>query len=564
MAKTNYSNWNKEDLIKEVELLKKRKTYGLVWEEDKTKEVFDYYINWDGEGTKENFGEEEGKFPVLKEVKNKSIDNADPKYNILIEGDNYHSLAVLNFTHNKAVDVIYIDPPYNTGNKDFKYNDAWVDKEDSYRHSKYLSFMSKRLKLARNLLKDTGVIFISIDDNEQAQLRILCNEVFGENNFITQITREAIKGGSQSKFIRNTHDYILVYSKNINLVKFSGYEQEGIVLNLTDEKGRYALGRELNKWGAGSRRQDAPSMWYPISAPNGEEVYPIRNDGSEGGWRLGKKNMLKKVKEGDVIFKKRNDGTYIVYEKMRDDSPKIKQFISIFKDNYINAKGTEKLKKLFNSERAVFDYSKPVELILDLMIMAGLGKEAIILDFFAGSGTTGHAVCELNKEDGGNRKFILCTNNENNICVDVCYPRIKKVIEGYNSHDKEKIEGLGGNLKYFKTDFVDSTPTDANKRKIVDKSTDMLCIKENAFKLIKDKKGYKIFKNTDIHLGIIFDEEEIKSFVKDAKEITGKFHVYVFSFDDSVPKEEFEQLKGKVKLCPIPEVILHVYRRIFR
>ena len=537
MAKTNYSNWNKEDLIKEVELLKKRKTYGLVWEEDKTKEVFDYYINWDGEGTKENFGEEEGKFPVLKEVKNKSIDNADPKYNILIEGDNYHSLAVLNFTHNKAVDVIYIDPPYNTGNKDFKYNDAWVDKEDSYRHSKYLSFMSKRLKLARNLLKDTGVIFISIDDNEQAQLRILCNEVFGENNFITQITREAIKGGSQSKFIRNTHDYILVYSKNINLVKFSGYEQEGIVLNLTDEKGRYALGRELNQWGA---------------------------DGSEGGWRLGKKNMLKKVKEGDVIFKKRNDGTYIVYEKMRDDSPKIKQFISIFKDNYINAKGTEKLKKLFNSERAVFDYSKPVELILDLMIMAGLGKEAIILDFFAGSGTTGHAVCELNKEDGGNRKFILCTNNENNICVDVCYPRIKKVIEGYNSHDKEKIEGLGGNLKYFKTDFVDSTPTDANKRKIVDKSTDMLCIKENAFKLIKDKKGYKIFKNTDIHLGIIFDEEEIKSFVKDAKEITGKFHVYVFSFDDSVPKEEFEQLKGKVKLCPIPEVILHVYRRIFR
>ncbi|HVA82818.1 MAG TPA: DNA methyltransferase, partial [Candidatus Aquilonibacter sp.] len=179
--KKNYNDWSKEELIKEVEVLKKQKTFGLVWEKDKTNEVFDYYINWDGIKNKEKFAETEGKFPVLKEVKGKEIVNEkNGKYNLLIEGDNYHSLAVLNFTHSKAIDVIYIDPPYNTGHNDFRYNDQWVDIEDAYRHSKWLSFMEKRLKLARELLKEDGVIFISIDDNEFAQLKILCDEIFIE------------------------------------------------------------------------------------------------------------------------------------------------------------------------------------------------------------------------------------------------------------------------------------------------------------------------------------------------------------------------------------------------
>ena len=194
VKKSNYDNWNKEDLIREVEALKKKKTYGLVWEEDKVKEVFDYYINWDGAGTKETFGEEEGKFPVLKEVVRKSIDNNDPKYNFMIEGDNYHALAVLNFTHNKSIDVIYIDPPYNTG-KGFIYNDKIVNEEDGFRHSKWLSFMSKRLRLAKDLLKKDGMIFISINDIELAQLKILCDDIFDEKNFIANLVWENREGG---------------------------------------------------------------------------------------------------------------------------------------------------------------------------------------------------------------------------------------------------------------------------------------------------------------------------------------------------------------------------------
>src|SRR3989339_824082 len=170
MAK-DYSKLEKEDLLKVIEKLESRKKYGLIWDEEKTKEQFEK--------------ESENALPVLKEVKGKEI-KTDPSKptNILIEGDNYHALSVLNYTHQGKIDVIYIDPPYNTGNKDFKYNDRYVDREDSYRHSKWLSFITKRLRLAKNLLKDEGVIFVSIDDNEASQLKLLCNEVFGEDNLL--------------------------------------------------------------------------------------------------------------------------------------------------------------------------------------------------------------------------------------------------------------------------------------------------------------------------------------------------------------------------------------------
>lgn len=343
--------------------------------------------------------------------------------NLYIEGDNLEVLKLLQTAYYRKVKMIYIDPPYNTGN-DFVYEDDFKDPLAKYKeitsqttksnpetmgryHTNWLNMMYPRLRLAANLLRDDGVIFISIDDNEVDNLKKICNEVFGEENFIAQITREAIKGGSQSKYIRVTHDYILIYSKNINDVEFGGVEVEGRTLNLQDEKGAYAKGRELNKWGAGSRREDSPSMYFPIKGPNGEDVYPIRNDGTEGRWRLGKEKMHKKVNDGDVIFEKRSDGTYIVYEKIRDDSNREKQFISIFKDEYINAKGTEEIKKLFQIEKSYFDYAKPVNLVNDLILMSKVSDEDIVLDFFSGSATTAHAVMQLNAEDGGKRQFIM-------------------------------------------------------------------------------------------------------------------------------------------------------------
>ena len=396
-------------------------------------------LNWIGKEAVVNH-DKEIPFRLLKKVNGKS--EGDYAQNLLIHGDNLEGLKALMPYYCGKIDFIYIDPPYNTGNENWVYNDKvnskkmkkWLGKvvggqaQDLCRHDKWLCMIYPRLKLLKELLSDNGVIFTSIDDNEQENLKIILKDIFGEANFITQITREAIKGGSQSKFIRNTHDYILAFAKDITKINFSGYEQEGIKLNLKDKNGPYAIGRELNKWGAGSRREDAPGMYYPIPGPNGKDVFPIRNDGSEGRWRLGKKRMLELIKQDGVIFKKRENRTYIVYEKLRDDSPRIKQFISIFKDNYINAKGSEMLKKLFGSQRAIFDYSKPVELISDLLVLANTSKDAIILDSFAGSGTTGHAVMEINKIDKGHRKFILI-EMEDEVVNKITAKRLKNAIK---------------------------------------------------------------------------------------------------------------------------------------
>jgi len=360
--------------------------------------------------------------------------NIDTTQNLVLKGDNLDSLKILKNHYKGQIKCIYIDPPYNTANDEFVYPDKF-DKEEaevlglanlsesdfarmdfSFKtkksHNGWLAFMYPRLLLARDLLSKDGVIFISIDDNEQANLKLLCDDIFGEENFIANFIREAIKGGSQSEFVRQTHDYILTYAKNIKYLEFIGFEKEDLKLDLEDGKGLFAKGRELNKWGAGSRREDSPSMWYPIKGPDGTDVYPIRNDGSEGRWRLGKDKMNSLIENDGIIFEKRDNGTYIAYEKLRGNKSKYIQFISILKDKYINARGSESLKNLFNSQIAVFDFSKPEELIKDLVFLSNAKSNDIILDFFAGSGTTGHAVMQLNAEDGGNRKFILCQIDE--------------------------------------------------------------------------------------------------------------------------------------------------------
>lgn len=350
----------------------------------------------------------------------------DTTQNLYIEGDNLEVLKLLQNSYMGKVKMIYIDPPYNTGN-DFVYHDDFAQSAEEYDehnlddegnrfrkntdsngrfHSDWCSMIYARLMVARSLLTEDGVIFISIDDCEFKNLENICNEVFGESNKIATITREAIKGGSKSKNIREVNDYVLCYARNFDSIEFGGIEGESLELKLEDEYGKYAKGRELNKWGAGSRREDSPSMYYPIPGPNGEDVYPIRNDGSEGRWRLGKEKMFALLKAHNAIFEMRDNGTYIVYEKIRDNSPKMKQFTTLFRDEYINARGTEEIKALFNVERAVFDFSKPSQLVKDLTILAD-AKDAFILDFFSGSATTAHAVMQLNAEDGGNRKFIM-------------------------------------------------------------------------------------------------------------------------------------------------------------
>ena len=547
-------------------LLRESKTYGLVWE-DKPEDV--------EERLREGL-------PVVIEDTGKGIsgggcsDNqqvSNPNH-IIIEGDNLEALSTLAYTHSGKIDVIYIDPPYNTGNKDFIYNDAYVDSEDSYRHSKWLSFMSKRLRIAKKLLSDRGVIFISIDDNEAANLTLLCNdkELFGENNHIATICRQAIKGGSRAANIKTVHDYVLIYAKRFeSLNQFTGEEKEQISLELVDEKGAYTKGRELNKWGAGSRREDSPSMWFPIPGPNGVEVYPIRNDGSEGRWRWGKKKLLKAVADNDVIFEIRENGTFIAYEKVRSQKSTTKQFNTWFGDNYINAKGSEAVKSIFQTLMSIFTYAKPVELIKDLVFMANF-PNGIILDFFAGSGTTLHAVMQLNAEDGGKRTCILCTNNENGICENVTYERNKRVINGYTKPNGEAVEGLhNNNLRYYRTAFVGRSRSVQNMRRLVNLSTDMLCIKEDLYTEKKQFAGqqtykgvFRFFDDGKRQMLVIYREEVIAELVPliATTDYAEPIKVYVFSPSEDPWEADFEDVADKVQLCALPQAIYNTYKRI--
>ena len=542
-----------------IGLLRQHKKYGLVWE-DRPEDV------------EERLRDE---LPVLREVKDKAIlsDEPDVPNHILIEGDNLEALTALSYTHEGKIDVIYIDPPYNTGNKDFVYNDSFVDTEDSYRHSKWLSFMSKRLKIAKKLLSDKGVIFISIDDNEQANLKLLCDEIFGSQNLIANICRQAIKGGSRALNLKTVHDYILAYSKSFELMQpFTGEEKEELSLELTDEKGPYTKGRELNKWGAGSRREDSPSMWFPISGPNGEDVYPIRNDGSEGRWRWGKKKLLKAVEDGDVIFEMRDNGYYIAYEKVRSMKSTTKQYTSWFSDNYINAKGSEPLKDIFNTLMSVFTYAKPVELVHDLVFMSN-HPDGVILDFFAGSGTTLHATMQLNAEDGGHRQCILVTNNENNICEEVTYERNKRVINGYTTPKGVEVEGLKANtLRYYKIDSISRDRTQKNMRELVAAATDLLCIKEDLYEEQKTFGRFKLkphlaryFSDGKAHMLIIYREELIDDIAAEIAKLDfgGKrLKIYVFSPGRYAFNDNFREVEDKVELVALPAAIYDAYQKV--
>lgn len=447
-----------------------------------------YSFRWNGKGKSLRLSQTPST-GTLRPCKAESKD-WDTTENLYIEGDNLEVLKLLQKSYHGKVKMIYIDPPYNTGH-DFVYQDDFRDNIANYKritgqvdgdgnwisankenrdssgrfHTDWLNMMYPRLRLARNLLADDGVIFISIDDNEQGNLKKICDEVFGEGNFVATIVREAIRGGSVSKNIKQVHDYALCYAKSIEDISFGGIVQEGIALDCEDEHGKYARGRELNKWGADSRREDSPSMYYPIPGPNGEDVFPIRNDGSEGRWRLGKEKMFALLKADNAIFSQRPNGTYIVYEKVRNNENKIKQFITLFNNDYINAKGTEDIKKLFHAERANFDFSKPKELIIPFLIMATTYND-IILDFFSGSATTAHAVMQLNAEDGGNRRFIMVQLPEStaesseahkagyaNIC-EIGKERIRRAGEKVKEEceDAEWAETLDIGFKVFKLD----------------------------------------------------------------------------------------------------------------
>jgi adenine-specific DNA-methyltransferase len=566
----NNQNLSKEKLLDEIERLKKelkkKKTYGLVWK-DKSEDVAELCKT---------------KLPVLVDVKGKEIsDDSQELTNILIEGDNYHALSVLNYTHAKKIDVIYIDPPYNTGARDWKYNNAFVDASDPYRHSKWLSFMEKRLKLAKDLLANDGIICVTIDDNEAPRLWCLLDKIFGENNHLgTVVIRNNPKGRKTERKVSLIHEYALFYGRGIKAkIKKLEISPEDKTHNYKkDEDGSWYLPVNLRKQGvdslAISSKGKMPDRYYPIyynpktgkiSSKNkySIKILPLDANGQKRIWRRGKDVIDEMYARGDLWYQKTSYGDQI-YFKFRgglDGEPPE----SIWYESKFSASehGTQTLDKILG-KRESFPFPKSPYAVMECIRVASSRKDAIILDFFAGSGTTGHAVLMLNKIDKkqGKRRFILCTNNENKIAEDICYPRIKKVIKGHK--DYPDITGIPAKLKYFRTDFVDAEPTDKNEKKLTEQATEMLCLKEGTFEQVTNKKAFKIFKNSNHYTGIIFDQMAILNFKKTIEKMKGKFSVYVFSLGDDSFEEEFNDVKQKVKLSPIPEVILRVYRRIFK
>lgn len=540
--------YTKDELIEIISGLKRQKKFGLVWEEKPEKVV----------------EECQQKIPTLAEVSDKAIvaaGDTEPT-NLIIEGDNYHSLSVLNYTYAGKIDVIYIDPPYNTGNRDFVYNDNYVDKEDAFRHSKWLSFMSRRLALAKDLLVDDGVIFISIDDNEYAHLKLLCDQIFGESNFVDAIVwkkTENIK--MDSKFLSQNKDYILVYRKSPALQEFTKEISTTERFKLEDEKGKYYLRKLDSKSHTYTKGLDYVIEHDGVKyyAGGSKELWEQRQAGNAATyaprWLWSKKNYEQGLADGEIVFKNGN-----VYNKVRYDGKAKKPFINI-QTLVSQQTGQKELDGIFG--KRVFDHPKPVEVVKWLIKLFPRQENIRVLDFFAGSGTTGQAVLELNR-DGKNRQFILCTNNENQIAEEVTYPRIKSVVAGYGS-----VAGIPANVRYFRTEFVEKENSmDATRDKLLRKCVDMVRIREATFELVRLDQNAQFYKSESAFTAIIFDPfatgeiwQEIERLNTD--KIAIKLYVFSYSRDVSAFTDEIPATELSWEAVAIPESILRVYKKLF-
>ena len=372
--------------------------------------------------------------------------------NLIIHGDNLHALKALLPRYAGRIKCIYIDPPYNTGNENWVYNDnvnspmakAWLEKnkpidaEDMERHDKWLCMMWPRLHLLHELLADDGVIFISIDDNEQHHLRMLMDEIFGGENFVASlIWRSRLGRGGTTKNIATLHEYILIYAKHIDFTEFRADKR----IRETESTER------LRQWGQFDRREDAPTMYYPIYSDEFGEIYPIRSDGTDGRWRVGKSTMKDLINKNQVVFRKRSDGCVEAYKIIPAGTETYTAYSSLLDSEIVKttAHGSIELKDILGPDK--FPYPKPSLLIKELISLCSQGED-IILDSFAGSGTTAHAVIAINKEDGGDRKFILVECQKNYVDT-ITAERVRRVIDGVeNATDGNLRDGLGGTFTY--------------------------------------------------------------------------------------------------------------------
>ena len=559
-----------------IGLLRQHKKYGLVWE-DKPEDV------------EERLREE---LPVLKEVKDWALisDQPNAPNHILIEGDNLEALTALSYTHEGKIDVIYIDPPYNTGNKDFVYNDSYVDTEDSYRHSKWLSFMSKRLRIAKRLLSDKGVIFISIDDNEQANLKLLCDEVFGANNNVAQIIWQKKTGSADANNIAVITEYVLVYSKYIENLKFNknnnahDIERYKYKDEYFETRGPFYYD-SLDRGTLGYHE----SLDYPITTEVGTTYPNGRNNQQNDGWRWkwGKDKVEWGLKNGFIEVKPNKSkpngfgAYYKIYLNVDNEGQQIERatpFKNIITD-VLNTHASSELKEIFGTT-TVFSNPKPSALIRHLLFL-GSSNTSYILDFFAGSGTTLHATMQLNAEDGGHRQCILVTNNENGICEQVTYERNKRVIQGYTTPKGQAVEGLhDNNLRYYRTEFIPRERTQRNMRALVNAATDLLRVKEDLYQELPvdslqlsvklTPKHARLFCDGTKSMMVIYDERAIPYVVRwldsgafsQLSTLNSKLKIYVFAPGPYAWDDDFAPVIDRVEFCALPEAIYQAYKNV--
>ena len=475
----------------EIERELNAKKYGLVWEQHE--EAVDVMMRTH--------------IPVFTEDASKEITcDESGVYNFLLEGDNLHSLRLLEKTHRDRIDVIYIDPPYNTGSKDFVYDDAYVDDNDGYKHSKWLSFMNQRLLSARNLLKNDGVLVISIGYQEVNNLMLLCQEIFSDRQ-VACVTIQT-SGGKPNGGFTYVHEYIIFVTPNDfqpRKMSFTGGISrspfEGLTLSTFDKTTRpnqaypIFIDREtMNIVGVGKSLTERVNEGtysgeladFPFDfdeAPEGTAaLWPISSKGAECVWRLIPERLKNDWEKGYLKVSKNkskvNPNEYSVQYLPEGVISKINSGelevvgqepgapTLVFGENktvggeiptiwtekdFHTTKGTAAIKEIFGDKR--FSYPKPLELIVEIL-RAVTKTDSVVLDFFAGSGTTGQACLELNKQDSGNRRFIVCTNNEGDICNNVTYPRLQTIISGVRIDGSTYSDGIPANLKYYRTDFV--------------------------------------------------------------------------------------------------------------
>ena len=462
------------------------KKYGLVYEvhREKIDEVLDTNI------------------PVLSEEKDLFVDNGG-KINFLIEGDNLASLRLLEKTHKGKIDLIYIDPPYNTLKEGFTYSDTLVDKNDTFRHSKWLSFMKQRMDIAHNLLCKNGVVFISLDDTEVATLRILCDEIFGYQNFVANVVWEKkFSPQNDAKWLSDSHDHILVYAKNKE-------EWHPKLLNRTEEMDKRYSNPDNDPRGPWTSsdftvKTASQAYIYPITTPSGRIVMPT----ASRSWVTSEANYLELKKDNRIWFGKKGNNV-----------PRIKTFLSEVQQGTVcktiwyrtevgdTQEGTRDLKNVFG-KAGMFTNPKPIRLIERILDIAS-SDDSIVLDFFAGSGTTGHAILKYNAEhENSKRSFILCTNNENGICRDITYERIKRVIDRDN---------YAASLKYYKVGYVP-----ISDRLYYEYADELL---QHIRELVELENGISFTENTKI--AIVLTDEELTDFICKLENNTKCFKLYL-------------------------------------